>query len=209
MPPSVPKNGHLSGMIIPAAAAGVLPVALVWPAFRARFAAGLSPAFLGAFLLSAVVMALHKAESFWAGEFDQCPVYLTSGQAAWAQNPRKAIFLAFVPTFIGMLLVASLALIGPPWHLLILTIWLGQGLHELHHSAKSVARRRFYPGVFTSLIFVAVVSFGVFPRWYGAVVGSRGAIFYGYYALIPFVWLAFYAEDRSWISRADPAIWNP
>jgi hypothetical protein len=196
-------------MVLPAVSAVILPLALAFPAFRSHFNAPLSPRLLAAFLLSAAIMAVHKLESFWFGEFDQCPVYRDSGNAPWAQNPRKALFIGFVPTFIGMLLVASLALIGPPWHLVIMTIWLAQGVHELHHSAKSLARGRLYPGAVSSVLFVAVVALGIFPAWHDSVIGPRGAVFVGYYLLLPCVFLAFYLEDRRWIAEADPAIWDP
>lgn len=210
MNPAIPKNGPMSGMLLPGlTAAVVLPLSFLSPAFRSAFAAPLSPLFLGVFLASIVLMALHKLESFWFDEFDQCPVYLTSGQADWAQNPRKAVFLGFVPTFIGMLAMAFFAFLGPPWHLIIITIWLGQGAHELHHTAKSLSRRRAYPGIVTSVLFVGVMTFGLFPLWHDAVIGARGLVFYGYYALLPLVLLAFYREDRQWTALAPESIWNP
>lgn len=200
----------MSGMIIPAlAAAAVLPFGFFSATFRSHFTAALTPSFQGVFLISIVLMALHKLESFWFGEYDQCPVYATTAQAEWAQNPRKAVFLTFVPTFLGMMMMAFLAFLGPPWHLIILTVWLGQGAHELHHTGKSLARARLYPGIFTSVLFVGVMSFGLFPLWHDAVVGARGLLFYGYYALLPIVLLGFYLEDRKWISRAPESVWNP
>ena len=206
---SIPKNGPLSGMLIPAlTAAVVLPLGFFSTAFRSHFAAPISPGLLLVFFASIVVMALHKLESFWFEEYEQCPVYLTSGQSAWARNPRKAVFVSFVTTFLGMLAVAFLAFVGPPWHLLMLTVWLGQGAHELHHTAKSLARGRLYPGLGTSLLFVAIMWFGVFPQWHDLVVGERGLVFFGAYALLPLTLLAFYLEDRKWISFAPPALWR-
>ena len=210
MLPIVPRNGPLSGMILTGlAVAVVVPLGLLSEGFRGHFAAPLSPGLRLAFLASLLLMAAHKVESFYAGEYDVCPVYLTSGQAEWARNPRKIFFLAFVPVFVGMTLVVYLAMLGPPWHLLIVTIWLAQGAHELHHTAKSLARRRVYPGLLTSVLFVATVSFGVFPLWHDAVFGARGAIFYGYYAALPLVLLAFYAEDRRWTARTPAHVWSP
>ena len=205
----LPKNGPLSGMIIPAlTAAVVLPLGFFSAGFRSHFAAPLSPAFQWVFGVSIVAMALHKLESFWFEEYEQCPVYLTSGQADWARNPRKAVFLGFVPTFLGMLGVAFLGFLGPPWHLLVMTVWLGQGAHELHHAAKSLARGRLYPGVGTSLFFVGVMWFGVFPLWHDLVIGARGWLFYGPYAALPLVFLGYYLEDRKWISLAPASIWR-
>ena len=209
LPAPIPKNGPLSGMIIPAlTAAIVLPLGLFSAEFRGHFAAPLSPTFQWIFLASIVAMALHKLESFWFEEFEQCPVYLTSGQTQWARNPRKAVFLGFVPTFIGMLSVAYLAFLGPPWHLLVITVWIGQGAHELHHAAKSLARGRLYPGIATSLLFVGVIWFGVFPQWHDLVLGARGLVFFGAYAVLPLAFLGYYLEDRKWISLAPASLWR-
>jgi hypothetical protein len=192
-----------------ATAVVVVSLGLACSAFLERFKAPMSPALLRAVGCSIVIMALHKAESFWFDEYDQCPVYVTAGASSWTANPRKAVFVSFVPTFIGMLALLFLALAGPPWHLVIVTIWMGQGLHEIHHSAKTLARRRIYPGLFTAILFVAVQSFWLFPLWHDLVIGSRGAFFYGYYALLPFIFLAFYIEDKSWIRQAPRDIWHP
>lgn len=208
--PTTPKHGPLSGMLLPAlTGAIVLPLALVSPAFRAHFGAPLSPALQGIFFASIVLMVLHKVESYWAGEFDQCPVYRSQGETDWAQNPRQAVFLGFVPVFLGMLLMAFLAFLGPPWHLVLLTIWLGQGLHEVHHAAKSLARGRAYPGIVTSVLFVGVMTLGLFPLWHDSVIGARGLLYYGYYATLPLVFLGFLAEDRRWIARTPASVWNP
>ena len=207
---AIPKNGPMAGMIVPAVAAAlVLPIGLLSSTFRSHFASPLTPALQVAFFASVVLMALHKLESFWFGEYDQCPVYVTQANSGFADNPRRAQFLTFVPTFLGMLTFAFLAFLGPPWHLITLTVWLGQGLHELHHLAKSAARGRAYPGIVTSILFVGVMSFAVFPMWHAAVIGARGLIFYGYYALMPLVLLGHYVEDKKWISKAPESIWNP
>jgi hypothetical protein len=199
----IPPHGALSGMIITGATAVlVITLCLLIPSFKAHFQAPLSERLLNFFLLSILIMALHKAESFYALEYEKCPVYLNSGRTDWAKNPRKAIFLSFVSTFIGMLFVVYLALLGPPWHLVLITIWLAQGLHECHHLAKSLARKIFYPGLFTSLLFVLVQSFAVFPLWYDQVIGNRGVIYFAYYALVPCTVLAFYFEDSAWTALA-------
>ena len=183
----------------------VLPVAFLSSAFRSHFEAPMSERFQLMFFASLILMALHKAESFWFAEFDQCPVYLSQP----TDNPRKALFMGFVPTFVGMTFLLFLGFLGPPWHLIVLTVWLGQGVHELHHLGKSLARKRSYPGVVTSVLFVLVMSFGLFPLWHDAVIGARGLIFYAYYAALPLVFLGFYFEDRRWIARVPEAVWNP
>jgi hypothetical protein len=204
----IAPNGLLSGMTIPAVVgAAVILIGLFSPALRAHFGAALTPELRGVFLASIVVMVLHKAESYWAGEFDRCPTYLTTGRK-WEDNPRRAMFLSFVPTFLGMLLVTFLAFMGPPWHLLLLTVWLAQGVHELHHSAKSLARGRPYPGVFSSVVFVGVTAVLMYPRWWDQVLGARGPAFPAFYALLPLVWAAFYFEDKRWQAGTDASVWD-
>jgi len=206
----IPSNGPLSGMIITAfTALIVVALSLTHESFRNLFSAPLSARLLQFFFFSIGMMTLHKIESFWFQEYDQCPVYLTSGLAPWAKNPRKAIFLSFVTAFIGMLFVVYLALLGPPWHLILITVWLAQGLHELHHAAKSLARRKIYPGLFTSLCFVMIQSLGIFPLWHDQIFRERGSFFFGYYALLPLVFLAFFLEDFHWTSRTPKTVWQP
>lgn len=193
-------------MITPAVVTAIVfPLALLSDSFRGHFAAPLTFELQVTFFASVVVMALHKIESYWSLEYDQCPVYVSQA----VDNPRRAIFLAFVPPFVAMMFMVFLAFIGPPFHLLSLAVWLGQGVHELHHTAKSLARRRLYPGLFTSVVFVGLMSLGMFPLWHDAVIGERGLFFVGYYAVQPVMFLAFYFEDRRWIARAPESIWNP
>ena len=211
IPGPVPRNGLLSGMLITAFTAWVVVTFCIFhPSAMVLFGKMPTPALMHAFLASIILMALHKTESFSKAEFDHCPVYLTSGQAPWAQNCRKAIFVSFVTTFIGMLVLVYLVLLGPPWPIALLAVWLGQGLHEFHHLAKSWVRRSFYPGVFSSIAFVLVQSFWVFPQWFKLVFPKGGplsaslgeTVFIAYYVSLPLVLLAFILEDQSWTSTA-------
>ena len=203
MPKSFPKNGPLSGMIITALAALILiPLGFFYAPFAEKCNHPLSSPLQKLFFVSLILMAIHKLESFYAEEYDHCPVYLTSGEAPWATNPRKTIFLSFVPTFIGMLFFAYFAFLGPPWHLILIALWLAQGLHETHHVAKSCARKKIYPGFYSAIAFVGVMSFGVFPLWNDLVFAERGIVFTLYYALLPLILLGYYLEDRAWYQKA-------
>lgn len=198
-----PKNGLLSGMILTfATIIVVIPLCLFSASFAQKFNHSLTPQLQQFFFLSILLMAIHKLESFFAKEYEHCPVYLTSGKSAWAQNPREAIFLSFVPTAVGMLFFLYLTILGPPWHLVFLTVWLAQGLHEIHHLAKSLARRKIYPGLYSSIAFVLVVSFGIFPLWHDLVFAQRGVFFKTYYLMLPVILAAFYFEDRIWFQKA-------
>jgi hypothetical protein len=207
--PKIPKNGLLSGMILTAiSAVTVIAVVFIFPEIHQRFDVPLSPSLRFLFLMSALLMVVHKAESYIFGEYDQCPVYLTTGNSPSAKNVRQAIFLSFVPTFLGMLFMVYFALVGPPWHLMIIAIWLGQGLHEFHHLAKSLSRKKTYPGLYSSLLFIGTLSFGVFPLFYDSLSTTRGSLFYAYYLLLPVVFFGFYREDRSWTARTPREIWS-
>jgi hypothetical protein len=199
---SFPKNGLLSGMILPAlAAATALLIGFFLPNVAQIFSGTPSIAFLNSFLVSICLMTVHKIESYLTHEYDVCPVYLTNGQASWAQNPRQAIFVAFVSTFIGMSFMMFLIFKGPPWPLLLLSIWMAQGLHEFHHSAKSLAQKSYYSGTISALLFTAQIDIFVFPKWYGDLGLASTAGFYAYYLIQPVVFLGFYLEHRGWLVR--------
>lgn len=192
----------LSGMAIPALVAGiVIPLGFFSEVFRQHFNLPLTPQLLQLLLVSILLMVLHKGESFFSKEYDECPVYKTADNAPWTQNSCKAIFISFVGTFLGMLFLLYLAMLGPPWPLILFCIWLSQGLHEMHHAAKSLARKKIYPGLFTSLLFVALQSFWMFPTWHDVVFETRGVFFFVYYALLPLIFVAFFAEDKLWLTK--------
>lgn len=196
---SYPKNGLLSGMIITLSAAVMALIGgLFIPDVSVLFSEAPSPTLLNAFFVSICLLTVHKIESYLTREYDVCPVYLTNGQASWTQNNRQTIFLAFVPILLGMSFMLFLVMKGPPWPLLLLLIWISQGLHELHHSGKSLAQKKYYSGVISSLIFVLQIDFFLFPEWYAQLHMENEIAFYLYYALQPFVLLAFYLEHRRW-----------
>lgn len=205
----LPKNGLLSGMCITWMSGAVaLAAGLLYAPAQRAFDTAPPEALLDAFLVTVVVMAVHKVESYLTGEFNQCPVYFTSGNASWAQNPRQAIFAAFVSTFLGMMFLVYLTMRGGHWPMLLMGVWAAQGLHEYHHSAKSLARRSYYPGTVTGLLFAAAVGGLLFPAWAGAL-GVSGPLFYAFYAAQPLVLLAFYLEDRRWLAGAAEAGFRP
>jgi hypothetical protein len=198
--PAIPKNGLLSGMIITQAAAVIAIVSgLFVPGVDRLFAAAPSKPLLDVLLASVVLMTAHKIESYFTGEFDQCPVYLTVGRG-WEQNVRRAGFTVFVTAFLGGMFLLSLGLRGPPWPLLLMSIWCAQGLHELHHTAKSLVRRRYYPGTVTGILFTVMIDVAFFPLWYRSLPIASDAPLIAFYACQPLVLLAFYLEDRRWFA---------
>lgn len=203
MTPKFPKNGLLSGMIITGIAALVgIGLGLFSPAFVSLMNHPLTPNLQFYFLITILLMTLHKVESYFFKEFDHCPVYLTQGSGMMGENVRRGFFLSFVPIFIGMLFFSYLAFVGGSWHMILLMIWIAQGLHEMHHAAKSLVRQKIYPGLFSSIAFVSVISFKLFPLWYDNIFTERGGLFNGYYALLPIVFLMYYFEDKTWYKKA-------
>jgi len=195
-----PQNGYLSGMIITGGAAVVVVIwGLFFTNYLSPFLTDPSPTFLNALFISIIIIALHKVESYYAEEYNHCPVYLTQGRSNWAQNNRQAIFLAFVCTFLVLTMGIYFAIKGQPWTMLIPIIWLAQGLHEQHHLAKSFAQRGYYPGTITSLLFVLQINFMLFPAWWDSLTIINDYLFYLYYLVQPIILLAFYFEHRHFL----------
>lgn len=200
--PALPAPGPLSKMaltaLVPALGAGV---ALVHAAFRARLAAPFDEALLSSLGLSVGVMILHKIECYFAHEYDACPVYLNLERAPFAKSRRQALFVSFVVPFLVLLLLIYAVASGAPWHWLAIGVWLGQGLHELHHVARSASRRRRYPGAATAAVFALVVLGAVWPATARALGLGDGWVTWLGAGLAPLVGLAFYLEDRAWLTK--------
>ncbi len=196
-----PKNGILSGMVLTYGSgivAGIIGLGI--PSWRAVFEAEASPQLLNYFLVSIFVLIAHKVESYFWGEYDACPVYRTLGEGAKA-NPRQQTFLTAIPLMMIGLLLVAMVMRGSPWVLLFFLIWAGQGLHEWHHLAKTLAARRYYPGLFTGLAFVGSVALLVFPAWVESLGVDRTWWYRIYYGLHPVIIIAFYLEHRGYLAK--------
>lgn len=199
-----PRPGTFSAMGLTWMAAAVaIPVGLLSPAAQTAFDVPLSPHLADLFALSALIMVAHKVESHRTGEFDVAPLYLRQGQAPWAQNPREAMFMVFVTTFLGMLGFVALVLRGGHWPMLMMTVWLAQGVLELHHSAKAAASRGYYSGLFTGLLFSAFMGLFFFPAWRDAL-ALPAWVTPAFAAAHPVAWALFYGEHRRWLSAVSP-----
>lgn len=200
---TLPSNGLLSGMVLTwGTAALALTLGVASPTLTAPFDRLPSPALLDAFGLTVVLMLVHKVESYLTAEFDHCPVYLTAARASWATDVRRVNFVVFVGTLLAMLMVLYLVMLGGRWPLLLLTVWLAQGLHEWHHAAKSLAQRSYYPGTATGLCFVALMQALFFPAWADAVALPEGWR-WTYAAAQPLVFLGFFLEHRVWLRQVE------
>jgi hypothetical protein len=180
---------------------------LLLPSLHPVFAGAPSIRLANFLLASVAVIAAHKVESYVTREFDQCPVYLGIDTAPWAPSVRQAAFVVFCSVFLGLLLLVALVIRGGPWPMLALAVWAAQGLHELHHAAKSVARRAYYPGTATAVLFVLFMDLGFVPAYVAELAlgsGVRGVIL-AYWLSQPLVFLAFWLEDLAWLRKA-PAL---
>jgi hypothetical protein len=200
--PVFPKNGLLSGMIITGLAAALaLSLGFFVPSSHAIFDAPTTTGLLDAFLITILGMTVHKVESYRTGEFERCPVYLTNVHNERGKAPGRLLFHGFVPTVLGGLLLTYFVMRGPPWVLLMMLIWLGQGLHEWHHAAKTLVERRYYPGTVTGLLFVGLVDVLFYPVWVASLTVDLGGWFWVYYAVQPVVFVAYWLEHRGWFVR--------
>lgn len=199
MPEAFPRHGPLSGMILTGlAAAGMLGAGLL-PATHAALGAP-SPALVNAFSVSVALMVAHKAESYALREHAACPVYRTIAHDAARRPIGEVLFLTLIPALLGAFVLIALILRGGAWPMLALGIWLGQGLHEWHHLGKTLARRAYYPGVVTGVLFALHVAWGFAPYWFAvADAGPRAATIYGGAGLLALV--AFTLEDARWFPR--------
>lgn len=197
-----PKAGALSGMAVTwVTGAALFFVGVALPSLHPIFAGQPSTRLLNLLLVSLGIMTLHKIESYFTHEFDHCPVYLSLKSAAWAREPRQAVFVTFCSVFLALTLVIALSMRGSPWLLLLPGVWSAQGLHEIHHSAKSLSRRGYYPGTLTALVFVAFIDAFFFPEYFSLLrVEGRAALF-AFYALQPLLFFAFFVEDRAWLRK--------
>ena len=197
-----PKNGLLSGMIITGLAVLVaISLGLFVPASHAIFDSPPTDGLLDAFLITILGMLVHKVESYQTGEFQRCPVYLTNVHNERGKHPGRLLFQGFVPTVLGALLLLYFVMRGPPWMLLMMLVWLGQGMHELHHAAKTLAEGRYYPGTVTGIGFVVLMDVLLYPWWIAALTVDPGRWFWVYYAVQPVLFAAYWLEHRGWIRR--------
>lgn len=183
------------------AVVGMLAVGLAVPSLHPALAGGVPDGLRDAFALSVGLMVAHKIESYAAREWEVCPVYRTLVHDAVQRPLGEVLFLTLIPAVLGAFVLIALLVRGGPWPLLVLGMWLGQGLHEWHHLGKSLARRRYYPGLVTGTLFAAHAAGAYAPAWLAAVGGAPtwGAAAFAGLALAALV--AFYLEDRAWFPR--------
>lgn len=196
-----PRAGILSRMVITwSTALAILLVGLAVPSMHPIFAGPPSTRLLNLLLLSVGLMAVHKIECYATREWEQCPVYLGIPSAPWARGVRETAFVVFCSLDVAYMLLIALALRGPPWAMLVMAILCAQGLHELHHPAKSLARRRYYPGTASAILFVLFIDLLFAPEYFARLRLPSGNALVWFYVVQPMVLVAFWLEDRAWLA---------
>jgi hypothetical protein len=183
-------------------ALAALATGLFIPRLHPVFAASPSSRLLDLLVISVIIMGVHKVESFFTREFDHCPVYLGLRSGRFGGDPLALAFFTFCAVFLAMMVLVALAMRDAPWPLLVISIWCAQGLHELHHAAKSLSRRRYYPGTITGLLFTAFIAAAFVPAYLACLDVDGTAVHTVYLAAIPVLFCGFYLEDRAWFRRA-------
>lgn len=106
-----------------------------------------------AFIISVVLMLLHKIESFYTNEYHACPVY--ARLAREAKTVQEALFKTFCTC-----LFAALAMILAIWQwgdraiTVLLVIWAFTFVHEIHHPVQTFISGSYYSGTITAWAYV-------------------------------------------------------
>ena len=133
---------------------------------------------------SVLLMVLHKLESFYSNEIKHDIFYsrLKTWIAVDDFSTQRAFFLGFCPAYCLGLVLLMLVMRGPPWPMLCVFAYIAQCSHEVHHLAKAVVRRGYYPGAVTALAFVghshlllagARRCAGLGPEWQAAYLATQ------------------------------------
>ena len=110
------------------------------------------------FLVSILLMYLHKYECFVGEEYLTCSAFkLQKGDKI-----RKQLFITFCGTFLLMLLAIGLIIYGDIWPRLLLFIWILQLSSEVHHFKKKKVA-----GKYTAFLITVFNLLFFYPTWFG------------------------------------------
>jgi hypothetical protein len=116
------------------------------------------------FLVSVVVMGVHKVECWWTEEWVESPFFqlLVSLGPELDRDPAhafgEALFLVFVTWLFAGLLMGWLLMRGGAAAWAALAVWGLTFVLEWHHLARSAARGGYYPGLYSALVYLAVMA---------------------------------------------------
>lgn len=118
------------------------------------------------FLVSILLMVIHKVECYYTQEYDKDPVYLWFLSKPSFQHSGQVAFLTMCFFVTLMLSMIFLILLGGSWPITVLGIWCMMFVHETHHIAKSIRMRHYYSGLFTSILFSGFGLFFFVPHYW-------------------------------------------
>lgn len=116
------------------------------------------------FLASIVAMFAHKVESWWAAEWLESPFFQALERTAQGLDPvptaslGETIFLVFVTWLFVGLLMGWLVLRGGWGPIVALAFWGATFVLEWHHLGRAILRGGYYPGLVTSLVYLAIMA---------------------------------------------------
>lgn len=103
------------------------------------------------FLLSILLMAGHKIESYQTHEWDYAPAYQYFLGLGFEKG--EILFLTFVSMLFFGLLWSVCIIFWRNGQWLLLTIWGLTFVLELHHILRSLLANAYYSGVYTAILY--------------------------------------------------------
>lgn len=99
-------------------------------------------------------MALHKAESYYTGEWNTAPVY--QAILGMELEAGEMLFLSFVITLFAGLLCCLFILSFRSGTVFFLAFWGLTFLLEFHHLVRTLAGGHYYSGLFSALAYIVL-----------------------------------------------------
>ena len=113
------------------------------------------------FIISIVLMLLHKIESFYTNEYHACPVY--ERLAREARTVQEALFKTFCTClFVALVIILAIWQWGDRAITILLVIWAFTFVHEIHHPVQTFISGSYYSGTVTAWAYVV---FGSVYYW--------------------------------------------
>lgn len=169
-----PQSRVLSAMAFPFGVAALwFCVAVIHPPSLDHVEAAFTGSLRRAFLLTLLLMGVHLGEriAFRSPRRPEPPTIA----------PEAPFLVGFALGLLPMLVMLYLALLGPPYHVVLLTIWIATGHQVALRIGEALAQRRPIPGTFSGVIFTTTMGLLLFPAAHDLVFATRGIPFQGYY----------------------------
>ena len=115
---------------------------IIWPSKRIRLL----------FLLSVLLMFVHKVECYFTSEWQVAPAYLLIQHLNFSAG--KKVFLTFIITLFFSLLWLITATCWKFGLIAFLAFWGLTFFLEIHHSVRSILSDGYYSGFYSSIIYI-------------------------------------------------------